>query len=115
VDGGTLTGTAYGSAMISCGDCSFTVPFTARLAGTRDQSPPTLHSFGSGPTSPFDAFALGASEPLPATATARLVTADGSDVIDLIPSVIDGAIPIVVGYSKPDVVLRAGEAYFVTF
>ena len=42
----SLTGTAIGAATISCGDCSFTVPFAATLTGTRDKMLPTLRPSG---------------------------------------------------------------------
>lgn len=114
VAGNGLTGSATGVADISCGDCSFTAPFTARLAGTPDSTSPTLHLLGVVPASPFDSFSLIASEPLPATATARLVASDGA-AIDLVPVIATGAIPLISAFSKPDVVLRAGQTYFVTF
>ena len=108
-----LTGSATGAASISCGDCSFFVPFSATLTGATDKTPPTLRAAGVVPTTPFAAFGLRASEPLPATVTARLVGDDGAS-ISLIPTVMDGDVPLVVGFTKPDVVLRAGQGYVVT-
>jgi hypothetical protein len=109
----SLSGTASGAATISCGDCSFMVPFTATLTGTRDKTLPTLRASGPPPTSPFDAFWLVASEPLPPTATATLIADDGA-AIDLIPQAAGGDLPFIAGFSKPDVVLRAGQGYVVT-
>jgi len=114
IAGGSLTGTASGSASISCGDCSFLVPFGATLTGTVDTTPPKLRGTGLTPSNPFDPLGLVTSEPLPAGATAQLVADDGAR-IDLIPSIIAGIEPLVVGFSKPDVVLRAGQGYAVTF
>ena len=108
-----LTGTASGTAYISCGDCSIPVAFTAKLTGTTDETPPWLLAFGLVPASPFDSFEVVASEPLPARATARLIADDGA-AIDLVPDTIELATPpIVVGFLKPEVVLRAGQGYVV--
>ena len=107
VNGTTLQGTASGQAVVSCGDCQFNVPFTATLAGGADTTPPLLFVGGAIPTTPFDSFALIASEPLPATATASLTLSDGSHV-DLVPTLVDGTIPVVTGFSKPDQVLPLG-------
>jgi hypothetical protein len=113
VANGGLTGTANGSAFISCGDCVFTVPFGATLTGTADATPPTLRSSGFLPANPFDVLGLSASEPLPAGTTARLVGDDGT-AIDLIPTIADGIEPLVLGFSKPNVILHAGQGYGVT-
>jgi hypothetical protein len=110
---GRLTGTAAGSATISCGDCSFQHAFAATLSGTADATPPTLRAAGFPPQTPFDPFSLVVSEPLPASATARLVADDGAGV-DLLPTIIAGDVPLVVGFTKPDVVLRAGQGYVAT-
>lgn len=112
VAAGSLTGTATGAANISCGDCSFLVAFAATLGGVADTTPPTLHASGIVPSNPFDPISLSASEPLPSTATARLVADDGT-AIDLLPTAVDGLIPLIVGFTKPDVVLRAGQGYVV--
>jgi hypothetical protein len=109
----SLTGTAIGTATISCGDCSFMVPFSAALTGTRDKTAPTLRASGPLPATPFESFGLVASEPLPPTATAKLVADDGA-AIDLIPQITDGEVPFVAAFSKPNVVLRAGQGYVVT-
>lgn len=107
-----LAGHASGIANISCGDCSFTLPFDATLTGITDATAPSLTS-ATVPTTPFDAFSLATSEPLPTTASARLVADDGA-AIDLVPVVVAAdTIPLVVGFSKPDVVLRAGHGYGV--
>jgi hypothetical protein len=102
----TLRGTGEGDAKVSCGDCQFNVSFTADVGGTDDATPPVLFPTTL-PGSPFDAFDLVASEPLPATATARLVAEDGS-TIDLAPTVAPGAVPLVTDFKKPDVVLPTG-------
>ena len=114
VSNGVLTGNAAGVAMVSCGDCSIMIAFTARLSGTMDTTPPTLHLSGLVPASPFDSFTLNTSEPLPASASARLVGADGTS-IDLARAIVPGSVPLIAGFSKPDIVLQAGQAYFVTF
>jgi hypothetical protein len=113
VAGGSLTGTATGSANISCGDCSFFVPFGATLTGTADATPPTLRGTGFTPANPFDPVGVMTSEPLPAGATARLVADDGA-AVDLVPTIVDGIEPLVVGFTKPDVVLRAGQGYTIS-
>ena len=78
---GSLTGTANGSASISCGDCVFLVPFGATLTGTVDVTPPRLLGSGFTPSTPFDSLGLVVSEPLPVGATARLVADDGAAMI----------------------------------
>jgi hypothetical protein len=113
-DDGSLGGTAQGAANVSCGDCGFDVAFTAALSGTPDVTPPVLHAAGLGSISAFDGFSLTATEPLPASATARLTGSAGAS-FDLVPQVVDGAIPLVVGFSKPDVVLPVGQGYVVAF
>jgi hypothetical protein len=113
-DDGSLGGTAQGSADISCGDCGFDVAFTAVLNGTPDATPPVLHAAGLDSVTAFDSFGLMASEPMPASATARLTGSAGA-TIDLTPQVVDGAIPLVVGFSKPNVVLPVGQGYVVAF
>ena len=110
---GSLTGRGSGVANISCGDCSFGVAFNATLTGNADRTLPTLRASGTPPSSPFDLFGLRTSEPLPATATARLVADDGA-AIDLTPTINDGVIPLIGGFLKPAVILRAGQGYVVT-
>ena len=111
---GSLTGTAIGAATISCGDCSFLVPFSRdadREHATRRCR--RCARPASAPATPFDSFGLVASEPLPVTATAKLVADDGA-AIDLIPQITNGDVPFIVGFTKPEVVLRAGQGYVVT-
>jgi hypothetical protein len=111
VSGGTLSGSGSGAAHVSCGDCTFDVPFSAQVSGVADVTPPVLLP-GGVLESPFQAFTVAASEPLPATAKARLVGSDGSHV-DLVPSIVDGAVPLVRGFTKPDVVLATGVGFAV--
>ena len=113
VAAGALTGTATGDATISCGDCSFQVAFSATLSGTPDTTSPTLRASGVPAQQSVDSVALVTSEPLPSTATARLVADDGA-AIDLLPVAMDGAVPLIVGFTTPQVVLRAGQSYVVT-
>jgi hypothetical protein len=113
VNGTTLHGTAEGSLEVSCGDCEFNVPFTAALAGTADVTPPLLFATsGVVPADPFETFSVTTSEPLPATATARLSANDGSHV-DLEPTIVPGDLPLVIGFSKPNVVLPYGKGFVV--
>jgi hypothetical protein len=104
--GAVFDGKGEGGALVSCGDCQFNVPFTATVTGAADVTPPSLLA-ATAPTSPFQDFSLPASEPLPATATARLIENDGSH-IDLTPTVVPGDVPLVVGFTKPKVVLPVG-------
>ncbi len=110
---GLLTGTATGTATISAGEQLLSVQFMATLAGRADESTPALLAFAT-PANPFDWFELFTSEPLPTRATARLVADDGAS-IDLVPRIVDGAVPFIVSFAKPDIVLRAGQTYVVTF
>jgi hypothetical protein len=112
VTGDSLRGTGRGEARISCGDCQFNVPFSADLAGVPDATSPVLLPVGAQPSSPFASFAFAASEPLPLAATARLVGSDGA-VVDLVPTMAMGDVPIVSGFSKPDVVLPPSDGFVV--
>jgi hypothetical protein len=115
LNGATLQGTAVGAAQVSCGDCLFSVPFVADVAGVPDVTPPVLVAGADTvPSNPFLPFTLVASEPLPVTATARLTATDGSHV-DLLPTILAGAPALVTGFSKPDVVLSYGQGFVVTF
>jgi hypothetical protein len=110
-EAGSLGGTASGLVNVSCGGCPDSVPFTAVLTGNTDGTAPTL--LGPGPVDPFDPFRLMASEPLPATATARLVAEDGT-TIDLLAVIADeGPVPMVLGFYNPGIVLPAGHTYSV--
>ncbi|HXU03721.1 MAG TPA: hypothetical protein VN903_22300 [Polyangia bacterium] len=113
VGDGTLTGTATGKATVSCGDCAFLVPISATFTGSIDKTLPTLRGFGSTATNPYDGLRVLASEPLPTSATAKLRADDGA-TIDLVPQIVDGPVPLIVSFTKPDVVLRAGQGYVVT-
>jgi hypothetical protein len=113
VSGSTLHGTAEGAVEVSCGDCEFNVSFTAAVAGTADVTPPLLFATsGVVPADPFEAFSVTTSEPLPTTATARLLASDGSHV-DLEPTIVPGDLPLVIGFSKPNVVLPYGKGFVV--
>ena len=117
---GSLVGSASGKAKISpCGDCwDREIPFTATLTGLRDATLPALDVVDLGgvpntfPTTPFDDLYLRAREPLPISATARLVGDDGS-AVNLVPQIVDGEVPLIVGFAKPKVVLRTGRAYAI--
>ena len=111
--GSSFHGKAMGAGQISCGDCQFMEPFVADVTGVPDATPPLLFTSGA-PTNPFQAFSVVTSEPLPATATAHLTGGDGSHV-ELVPIVVDGVVPLVTGFLKPDVVLAYGQGYVVTF
>jgi hypothetical protein len=113
--GGSLTGTATGVATFSSPvtDGSSTVEsksdFSAVLAGVPDVIAPfLLVPAGADTSDPLTPFELWASEPLPPTATAQLVTADGSR-IDLPPQLVPGDVPVIAGFSTPDVALSPGE------
>ena len=117
IDGSSLRASLKGAAEISCGDCSFAQPFSATLVGTDDVTAPLVLGTSS-PSSPFDPFAVFASEPLPETASARLVGDDGS-AVDLEPMMDPkapvGGLPVIVGFTKPDAVLQDGQGYLVDF
>jgi hypothetical protein len=107
-----LQGKGSGNAQVSCGDCVFTVPFSAVLAGGADVTAPFLVLLGAGRVDPFTPFTVLASEPLPATAKARLVGSDGTEV-ELEPRVEPGVVPLVTGFDKPNVVLSFGGGHVV--
>jgi hypothetical protein len=107
----TLMGSAKGLAEIADGDVLSDIEFTATLSGGPDLTPPSLIATGA-VTSPFDAFALSVSEPLPESATAHLVASDGSQ-FDLVPAFVYGALKVISAFEKPAVVLHPGNGYAV--
>jgi hypothetical protein len=113
VTGSSLRGHATGSAQISCGDCIFATMFSADLQGTPDITAPFIVASGAAPADPFVGFGVVASEPLPMTSTARLVAGDGS-FVGLAPVVVAGDVPVITGFSKPNVVLAHGEGFVVS-
>jgi hypothetical protein len=110
VSGTSLRGTGAGTAFLTMGDISTIGSFLADLTGGPDVTPPFLIPLTRMATSPFDDIQFASSEPLPATATARLISSDGSRV-DLIPQLTHGDFPIIWGFSKPAVVLHTGGGY----
>jgi hypothetical protein len=110
VSDGVLTGSARGRVEFQSGADVLSAPLTASLVGVPDRTPPTLTM----PTSPVDPLAelsFAASEPLPATVTAKLVGAPSGDDIDLEASRIAGPERAIRAFTKPDLMLRAGETY----
>jgi hypothetical protein len=117
VNGTSLTGHARGGVTESCGDCQFSEAMTAELTGTADVTAPTLSANGSASLDPFGTFGFMASEPLPPTATAQLDDGAGH-ALALTPITLSGnttlGIPVVIGFTKPNVVLQPGTGYSVT-
>lgn len=115
VTGTRFTGHATGAVQISCGDCFFMQAFVATLSGGADETPPTLVA-GAHEAEPFGDFALMTSEPLPLGATARVVGSEGFGVA-LAPIFNGAELPeterLVLGFSKPPVVLGVGGGYVV--
>jgi hypothetical protein len=112
----SLRGHASGAVTVSCGDCLFDVPFTAELYGAPDVTEPFFVGQSSFTLDPFTDFSVSASEPLDPSSRARLVGNDGFTV-ELDPVLADpttpGAIPLIVAFSKPHVVLGLGGGYAV--
>jgi hypothetical protein len=101
-----LKGKGAGQANVFCGDCrGFNGPFTATVTGAHDVTPPLL--LGAGSADPFGSVSVSTSEPLPATATARIVGEDGT-TFDLVPTIVPGDVPLVSGFASPMVVLPTG-------
>jgi hypothetical protein len=111
--GAALTGMAQGSAEAVVGDVVMNLSVTAMLTGTPDVTAPFPIAPGSPIDDPFAPFEVFASEPLAATATARLV-GSGGESIDLVPQLATGAIPLVTGFAKPDVVLPLAAGFAVS-
>jgi hypothetical protein len=107
-----LQGKGSGKAHVSCGDCLITVPFSAVLSGGADVTAPFLVVLGPGRVDPFTPFSVATSEPLPATAKARLVGSDGTQV-ELEPHIEPGVVPLVTRFEKPNVVLSFGVGHVV--
>ena len=113
VSDGSLTGTASGTtAVLGYHNDVESSHFTATLVGSPDATAPSLRVFALGSLNPMHPFTVVASEPLPAGATAQLVADDGA-AIDLIPEVVAGSTPLLVGFRKPEVVLRIGHGYTI--
>jgi hypothetical protein len=114
VTGSSLRGTGAGWSNFVSGDVASLLPFVADLTGGPDETAPFLIDVFGMVTSPFEGIQIFPSEPLPATATARLVSSDGSRV-DLLPVLTKDDLPVISSFNKPDVVLHAGGGYSVTF
>ncbi|MDB4981012.1 MAG: hypothetical protein JWM82_1764 [Myxococcales bacterium] len=110
---GVLTGTAQGRAEFQTGADDFSSPITATLAGVADLTPPAL-TMPTSAVDPLASLSFEASEPLPATVTARLVGAPSGDVIPLEPTRIAGPERAIRGFAKPELMLRAGDTYTVS-
>jgi hypothetical protein len=108
-----LQGRADGSAQISCGDCSFNVPFTAEVTGAPDVTSPFLSLSGGSTTGPFAQPSFIASEPLPTTARAWLRTESG-DKVDLVPITAADEPSLVIGFHEPNV-LPPSDGFTVEF
>jgi hypothetical protein len=91
------TGTAQDGSLFVTGHAA-----SATLVGRPDVTPPFLT--GTSIEDPFSLFQLNPSEPLPETATARLVGSDGT-VVPLVPMLRGDVVKIVDSFLKPDVVL----------
>jgi hypothetical protein len=113
--GGRLVGRGRGRATFSRGTAALTSPFEATLDGVADTSPPFLIlPKGQAISDPLAPFQLWTSEPLPATALARLVGSDGA-VAGLVPEIIDGPVPLIARFNKPNVTLEPGQGIRALF
>jgi hypothetical protein len=105
-----LVGSGHGTVTYQYGADEWSAALTATFAGSPDRTPPSL----AAPTAPVDPLAelsFAASEPLPATVSAKLVGATSGDVIALQASRIEGPERAIRAFAKPNVMLRAGETY----
>jgi hypothetical protein len=113
VDGDHLTGSATGVVFEDVNEAP--PSFEAKLAGERDTTPPFLVvPPGADTSDPLAPYELWTSEPLPASALARLVGGDGA-VAGLVPEVIDTEIPIIASFARPTVTLPPGQTFEALF
>lgn len=111
----TLSGdrlTGHATTQISLGATSDGIERSqdvdATLAGVADATAPgLLVPPGTDVIDPMSPFVFWATEPLPPTARARLITNDGGP-FELVPVVADGPVPMISGFAKPDVVVGTG-------
>jgi hypothetical protein len=111
--GATVRGRANGSAQISCGDCSFRVPFIADVTGGPDVTAPSLSLARGSTTGPFGRPSFFANEPLPTTARAWLSTG-ASEKTELVPFMAAADPSLVIGFNAPNV-LPASSAFTLAF
>jgi len=107
-----LTGHAAGHAFFAApGGAPPPVAFDATLDGVPDKTPPSLIVHPSGAASdPLAPFQVWTSEPLPASALARLVGGDGA-VSGLVPEMVEGAVPLIASFAKPTLTLPPGATF----
>jgi len=105
-----LTGTAIGEIYVKLGDQTSLYKVTVAITGSVDTTGPSLTAMPV-PLDPLTGFSLQASEPLPPTATARLVS--GTETIALLPSSPWANFPVVTAFDTPNRALRYATAYDV--
>src|SRR5450432_1729764 len=111
LDGDRLRGTARGQATLVIGDTVLLSGFTATLAGTRDLTPPSLRlPTDESLTNPLFDTTFTTTEPMPTTAMAELVDANGN--VQMLGANLDSVpVPFVGAFTKMSVVLAYGQTY----
>jgi hypothetical protein len=109
--GGAFHGTARGNATYQMGDQVFSVDMTATLEGRADATPP-VPRLAAGAVSPLEPFTVSLSEPLPATATASLLSTTTGKTIPLDVRR-DSSNQAITAFLKPAVVLDYADVYKV--
>jgi hypothetical protein len=89
--------------------------FEATLEGSPDTTPPFLvlpeGAIADDPLSPFQ---IWTSEPLPASALARMV-GGGGEVAGLVPELTQGDVPMIASFAKASLTLPPGQAFEALF
>jgi hypothetical protein len=110
-DGASFTGTARGNVTYQTSDTVWTAPATAVLVGKLDTTPPTL-SVPQSPVDPLAPLVFAASEPMPSTAVASIVSRATGEIPNLAATFINGA-GAAITFTAPNLALRPGDTYDV--
>ncbi|HEX4405655.1 MAG TPA: hypothetical protein VH560_12545 [Polyangia bacterium] len=110
VDGGALRGMATGDATYATNAGSFTTSVMAVLVGSPDVTPPTFTSLGMN-VDPLAPILLEASEVLPKSASASLLSSPHGDLVPLNVAYTDNQETAVHAFASPGLALRYGETY----
>jgi hypothetical protein len=110
-----IVGRVSGSALVSIPGTPMYAPFEANFFGQPDNEPPRLVvPDGVQLDDPIMPFQLWTSEPLPATALARMVAGDGA-VSGLVPEIIDGPVPLIASFAKANTTLNSAQTFQALF
>lgn len=110
-DGASLTGTARGTVSYLTADTTWSAPATAVLTGKPDTTPPAL-SLPKSPIDPLAPLVLAASEPMPATTVASIISRATGEAPRLSATFLNGT-GAAITFTAPNLALRYGDTYDV--